>query len=405
MGLAETIREFNEAGGREARGQEAPALQVTPPEPATPPAAQTPPPTPAPASPSPETPKQATPPAPAQAQTLPKDPSFVKAGAPAATPPGGAAAAPATPPPASVPEDVLHSRLSELTNGSVKTTKDLLAVLDQYKQLEEQAKKGFEPKFKDERAKLVHKLLSDNAGREPEVAMRTLRALNFKPEGKTEKDLLFEAYLLDPKNSDLSELQAQRFFEAEYEQKYADITENPLRQREQQLAVKDARAMIEKIQSDFKQVEEQPLRISKEVEDAVTAAVQNFGGVKLSFSDNPQENEMLTVTLGNPQELRAIQEAILKPDEAYNNFLSKFDFRTPQGYAHLAQELWERENHAMLRQQAFDHGRKLGRLDEVNKLRNATTPKDISQTGTPAATAKQSFHGAWLDAVKAKENR
>lgn len=398
MALADVIREMNEEGGRSAReGSPLVVSQGTPP---TPPATPSPEPPPTTQTAPPAVIPPATPPATPQAKTIPKDPPFVKPTAAQATPPGGAE--PAVVPPVTVPEDVLHSRLSELTGGSVKTTKDLLAVLEQRKQLEEQAKKGFEPKFKDERAKLVHQLLVDNAGREPEAAMRTLRALNFSPEGKTEKDFLFEAYLLDPKNSDLTPLSAQRFFEAEYEQKYSDLTDNPLRQREQQLAVKDAKAMIEKIQSDFKLAEEQPLKVSKEVEGAIAAAVQNFGGVKLSFSDNPQESEMLTVTLDNPQELQTIQSAILNPDDAYNKFLSNFDFRTPQGYADLAREIWERNNHAMLRQQAFDHGRKLGKLDKVNEIRNASNPKDISNVGLPGAAPKETFFGNW---EKAQQGR
>lgn len=393
MALADDIKEMNEIGGA------APAAATPPVQtPATP--------TPAPAAVEPKvTPPPANPPAP-QAQEPIKNPPFVKeppkeASKPVQTPAAAQPAAAATEP-AKTPDDLFQSRLSELTGGTVKDQKELGRILGEHKQLAEQAQKGFEPKFKSERAKWVHNLISQNEGAEAGALMRVLRAAEFKPEGKTEKEVLYEAYLLDPNNSDLSPLKAQEYFEAEYEDKYKDVANNLVAQRKLAIDVKSAKEAIQKLQSGFKATEQQPYQISKDMENHVAGVVGNFGGVKLSFSDNPQENEYLNVEVSDPQVLQAIQQEILDPTQAHANYLSQFDFNTPKGWEDYTRDVYERNNHRELRQKAFEHGGALERIKMANELRNASQPKTIDQQAAPAAAAAPSFLGSWADAAQKK---
>lgn len=403
MALQDLITEMNEAKG-EARA-DAPPQTPPPTVPQTPPAAKddTPPAPPK----APETKAPETPPAQPKAQpaqTIPKDPPFVKQ--PKETPPTQEGTPPATlgAPVLEPGPDVFSTRLSELTAGKVKNDKDLTRFLERQAQLEVEAEKGFQPKFKDERAKLVHQLITENPGKEPEALMRTLRAISFNQEGKTAKDVLFEGYLLDPKNSDLTPLRAQELFEIEYAEKYDDIENNPLKKRELELAVRASNEAINKIQSDFKAPEAKAEEINKEVVSAVSAAVQNFGGVRLSFTDNPQETDYLNVAIENPQELQAIQNEILNPAQAYNEFLAEFgDFKTKEDYDKLTREVYERRNHRQLRMEAFKHGAKLERIKVINEMRNASNPRDVSHAGTPAPAGKTSFLQAWENAENAKK--
>lgn len=295
-----------------------------------------------------------------------------------------------TPTPDPVP-DVFTSRLSELTGGKVKSAEDFSRVMGHYSQLVEQAEKGFEPKFKDERAKLVYQLLEQNAGKEPEAAMRTLRALNFTREGKSEKDVLFEAYLLDPKNSDLTPIKAQEYFEYEYTQKYQDLEENPLRRRQLELEVRDALGTIEKVKSDFQGPE--PVNTEK-VEKALMGAIGSFGGVQLQFAENAKEGEMLNLVVDDPVELQAIQREILNPQDAYNEFLSQFDFNSPQGWEDFVRETYERRNHKEIRQKAYDQGIKQGQLMKINEIRNQSAPGDVSRS-QPGQQKEKTLFEAW----------
>lgn len=325
-------------------------------------------------------------------------------------PPAGAA--PATTPPVDTnPDSVFSERLSSLTDGHLKSVDDFVGLINRLNDLEAQAEEGFKPKFKDERAALVHKILAENPGNETEAAMRTLRALSFKPEGKSPKDVLFQAYLLDPKNSDLSELQAKDFFEAEYSEKYSGLdpdntNENTKRtaQRTQDLAVKEALANITQIQGDFKTVEEKPAAIAQDVEVSIKKAVENFGGIRIAFTDNPQENDYLNVAISDPQELAAIQQMALDPIGEWNQFMEQFSL--PNGkfdYPNYVRAHYERTHAVELRQAAYDHGFTAGKLAKVNETRNASDPKQIHQQGAQGGAQRPvSFQDAWLGAANAK---
>lgn len=418
--LQETLRQLNDdvISARQNGGKTEDVInkpkpvqqQVQPGQPAAKPATQ------APAAP----PKPAEPFKPKAAETLNKDkntpqPAAVvpktdpaqPAGEPLETPPGQGAPASA-PPVEANPEVIFSERLSSLTDGHIKTTDDFVGLVQHYNELLAQAEEGFKPKFKDERAALVHKILAENAGREPEAAMRTLRAMSFKPEGKSSKDILFQAYLLDPKNSDLSELQAKDYFEAEYSEKYSGLdpdnsNENAkkIAQRNQDLEVKEALANITKIQSDFKAVDEKPAAIAQDVEVNIKKAVENFGGIRIAFTDNPQENDYLNVAINDPKELAAIQEMALNPVGEWNQFMDQFQTEKGFDYPNYVRAYYERTHAVELRQKAYDHGFTAGKLAQINTARNASDPKQIHQAGGPAAGAKpKSFNEAWLDAAK-----
>lgn len=382
MALQDLIQEMN---------QGAPAVEPTPATPAQttvvdPPVAQKAPETPA--TPTPE--PQKTEPKPADIKSIINPEPQKSGGEPQATPT-----------PAPVPDEVFNNRLSELTDGSLKSLGDFERVIGHYNELLEQAEKGFEPKFKDERAKLVYQLLDQSAGNEPEAAMRVLRALNFKPEGKSPKEILFERYQLDPKNSDLTPFKAQEYFDIEYDQKYGDLESNPLRQRQLDLEVRASLEEIQKVQNDFKTADQEPAQRNEKVERSLKTAVESFGGIKLAFSENPTENDFLNIAVDDPMELQAINAEILNPNQAYNDFIAQFDFNTPQGYEDLVRETYERRNHKEIRQRAYDQGIKLGRLQAIQEARNASTPRDVSNVGTPPAAGQKSFLDTWAEAKKA----
>lgn len=314
-----------------------------------------------------------------------------------------------------IPQEKLYAHLSKMTNGTIKDEKAWVGFINSYNELVEEAQKGWQPKYASEQAKRVHQLLSQSVGSEPATAIRILRALQFNPEGKSSKDVLFQAYLHDPRNADLTELTAKDFFEAEYETKYEllnkpdeELTPEQKRakiamQREQQLAVRDAQASIKKIQDEFATADEGPKKVDKQVTDAISKAVGGFQGLKLGFTDNPQETEFLNVPFTDPQAKQELLEEILNPDEAYNSMVEQF--RKEDGnmdWDALARESYERKNHKEIAKQSFEHGLKLGQLTQINKIKNASSPKDISKSAAPAAGPKKSFMDTWVEASQGR---
>lgn len=306
-------------------------------------------------------------------------------------------------------DDVFYSRLSELTGGNVKAEKDLVGWVNHYNELLDKEQKGFEPKFPDERAKWAYQLLQANPGKELETAQRTIRALSLtdRIDKLSPKEQLFQAYLLRPENSDMTELQAGPLFEAMYLKKYPDLETDLLQQREHAVEARQAKELISKIISERAAVEAPAQKISKDVEDSIVSTVGKFAGIRLAFTDNPSEADYMNVPLAD-SEAQALQESALRPDVWMSEFIDQFKGpNNTYDYDAYVREGWEMRNHKPIRQMAYDHGFKMGELSQINKARNASTPAEINKLGggPPPPAAKETFFGNWEQAEKERAAR
>lgn len=334
----------------------------------------------------------------------PADPPFVKKSEGQQQP---ATKAPANEP---VSDDLVYNRLSDWTGGSITSKEAFVNLINDYNSLVEQAEKGFEPKFKDERAKWAYQVLAKAEGAELESAMKTLRTLRFNVEGKSERELLFEKYLLDPQNSDLTEANAMQYFEADYEERFSligkdesDLSPDQIRQKrlqERTLAnsVREAKEYFNKFHTDFQAMQNEPQKISEDVVRSIGDAVNDFGGVRIAFSDNAAENELLNLAIDNPQELEDLQRDALAPNEWWNNFIGQFDLRSQEGYNAFVREFYMMKNHERVRKEAFEHGVKIGQLRLANEGRNNKDQKDVSNYRQNDAGNGGTFIDAWSNA-------
>jgi len=395
---AEIISEMNRNAGQEPAPVPAP-VQRTPDTPATPPTPATTPPEPK----APEPKKEEE-----EEYRIP-DPAFVRKDEPAepATPAGEKPTKPAKAPdaPEGGNDEVVFKRLSEMTGDTIKSEEDFVGLINHYNELLDQAEKGFEPKFSDERAKWAYQLLTNNPGAELETAERTIRALRLDVGKLDPKEALFNAYLLDPKNSDLSPAQAAEYFEAEYAEKYPDIDNNPLLKRKHEVEAREAKQAIEKLQKEFQAAETaKPQEVAPEVIEAIGQTVENFGGIKMAFTDNPQEDDYLTIPVKDEKELHQLQQQAAHPNEWLNEHMNQFvDKNGKFDYQAYIQDFYEMVNHKAIRQEAFNHGMKRGVMQKINQDRNQQTPQEIARLGTRAPTPVEkpkSFQDAWLGASR-----
>lgn len=405
--IAQMNREFTET--KEDPTNKPPPAAATPPPttpPATPPAASTPPATP------PSTTPPGTPPASKTDDYIPPDPSFVRKPTEPASPPvegqppvEGTQPPPLATPPPPVPDALFYSRLSELTDGHLKEEKDFVQFVTQYNELVDQQQKGFQPQFPSARAKMAYELLQKNPGQELETTQRTLRALSVDVEKKDPKELLFEAFLLDPLNIKAvkSEGEARKFFEADYGQRFNDLENNLHQQLVLQRETEQAKETIAKIQTEWTAANAPAEQQSKDVERYVAQAADNFGGVRLFFTEKPGETDFLNIPVSDPTELERLKFNALNPDKWHAEFANQFQTQTGYDWAGYLQARYEMENHVEIRQKAYDHGFKLGQAAKVQEHRNSTPPADIGkQAQTPPApkpAAKSMLH-AWEEAIK-----
>jgi hypothetical protein len=102
----------------------------------------------------------------------------------------------------------------------------------------------------------------------------------------------------------------------------------------------------------------------------------------------------------DPQELQALKQDALNPQEWWQNFLTGFETDKGFDYKNFIREFHEMRNHQKKAQLAYDHGFKLGQLAHINEARNASNPKDISRAGSPGVgnAGPKSVLDAWAQA-------
>lgn len=338
----------------------------------------------------------------------PKDPAFVRGNAdqtqPASTEAGKAPENGASP----AEDHVVFNRLSEMTSGAIKSEKDFRAMVDRYNELVEEAEKGFQPKFRNERHKLAYDLLANvPEGREIEEARRTLHTLSLDVDKLSPKEKLFEAYLLDPDNADLTRERAWEYFELDYDRRFADAETDKLVERALEKEVRKATETIAKVQKDFlaaRESAEVPEGPSDEVVSAVQRAVKGFGGLEMAFSDDASDEDVLRIPEDDPAELQRLQEYAMDPGKWWNHIIEQFQTDKGFDYEGFTRELYELANHRKIKALIYNHGFERGKALQIAKDRNSSSlNKDaaLNHGRVPAAPSKEasSFQEAFAKAL------
>lgn len=272
------------------------------------------------------------------------------------------------------------TRLSELTEGAVKSEKDFVDLVNHYNELVTAAQEGFKPKFRNDAHKHAFELLASAAeGKELETGRRTLHTLSLDTSTLKGKDLLFQGFLLDPDNADLSgDPNAREIFEKWYEKSFSD-PEDVLIKRNIQKAERQAKELIEKTQKDFKDkaviATEEP-KVDPKVMQSVKNAVDGFGGFKLAFSENAPEDELLNIPVDDPKEFETLERYVTNPQNFWSDLMQQFTGPTGFDYPGFVGRMYEFMNLEKTRTRIFEHGKKMGQRAQVNRDRNSSTRED-----------------------------
>lgn len=306
-----------------------------------------------------------------------------------------------------------YDRLSELTGGTIKSENDFTAFVEKYNELAAQAAEGFKPQFKSDKHKLAYEMLAKAGdGQELDVARRTLHTLALDTDKLAGKSLLFEDFLLDPDNSDLSREDAWDLFEKHFEKVYGEADQDPLVKRELTKAERKAKENIGKLQAEFKSSVEQGEKEHEpdpKVVANVKKAVDSFGGMRIAFSEDAADADMLNVTVDGPEEIAQLNRYVHDPKEfwkdvvgACKNTDGEFD------YGSFVRTIYEFTNREKIKRLAFEHGQEIGKRSVLNKDRNSTTPQEkvLQNARVPQGNKKEagSFHEAFGNAMAAQEN-
>lgn len=312
------------------------------------------------------------------------------------------------------PEVTAYKRLSELTGGTIQDETSFVELVESYNELLAEKERGFEPQFKDDKTKKAHQLLTKlEGGQALDEVARLVSALRLQPDKMEPKSLLFEQYMLDPDNADLSREQGWSLFEEWFQETYSQ--DNQLTKRKLEVEAKKAKEKILTMQSEWltKSSEEpdeqkQP-EVNPDLIKSVTKAVNEFGGLEMGFDDNAADNELLRIAMDittpeGQQELRDLQKYSQNPGEWWKDFVGQFkDQKTGNfDYQSFISEMYQVVNHKKIVREAFKHGQSVARVTKLNKARNSSDADKRKVDGgrIPAGSAgEKSFLETWGEAM------
>lgn len=327
----------------------------------------------------------------------PQDPAFVRnADDTSQTPPTEGDPAPPTTD-ADPAEDVkVFTRLSDLTGGAIKSEQDFRETIEHYNQLLTEAEEGYQPKFKSEAHRLAFDLLANvPEGQEMETARRTLHTLSLDVSKLSDKDKLFEAYLLDPNNQDLTREQAWEYFDLDFEKRFANASDDKLVERELRIQARKAEETIAKTQKDFmaaRESAETPEGPNEEVASAVSKAVKGFGGLELAFAENASGDDLLRIPVDDPAEVQRLQDFASDPSKWWKELVNEFSTKDGFDYEGFTREIYELSNHRKIKTMIYNHGFDRGKATQLAKDRNSSSMnKDsaLNRGRVPSAPTKE----------------
>jgi hypothetical protein len=183
--------------------------------------------------------------------------------------------------------------LSEATNGLVRSSEELEAIVKENQNFKAQVQPELEGG-----AKQLYDFAQKFQGNEIGGARKMLHALSLDVDKMSPKDTLFESFMLDERNADLTRERAHEIFEEHYTNKYSDVADNILSARDLELATRDATSSIQSLQEKYAQAEsETPVaQASADQEAAIQEIGQNVDNVMSQFdgiefpTDESEEN-------------------------------------------------------------------------------------------------------------------
>jgi hypothetical protein len=295
-----------------------------------------------------------------------------------------------------------------MTGGAIKSEQDFRETIEHYNELLTESEEGYKPKFINEAHRLAFDLLANvPEGQEMETARKTMHTLSLDLSKLSGKELLFEAYFMDPDNSDLTREQAWKYFDPDYEKRFANADDDPLVERELQKAQRKAKETIDKAQKDFaaaRQSADVPEGPSDEVVSAVDKAVKGFGGLEMAFSEDASEDDLLRIPVEDPEELQRLQEYASDPRKWWGDLLKDFSTKDGFDYNGFTREIYELANHRKIKTMIYNHGLERGKAIHLAKDRNSSSlNKDsaLNRGRVPSAPAKEpaSFEAAFEQAL------
>ncbi|HDZ27734.1 MAG TPA: hypothetical protein ENH65_14640 [Candidatus Aminicenantes bacterium] len=319
---------------------------------------------------------------------------------------------------------ILWDRLSELTEGSIKTEADFVSFAKNYNRLVEDSDKESKPKFETERSQWAYELLANSPGQEFETAQSTMRVLGLPLDKMSAKELQFEAFKLEPKHRHLNGDELDTLFDSGYEQ-FEGMEGDAVLSAKHKVATSEARDLLQKTQSEFQEriktdlskqsAKSEPVEIDPAIVSGIDGAIKEFGKEGLTFSfkglnDNideaikPLADDYTNMNLKMDEKtISELKNSALDPKAFWESIVNKHVDGEKFDFNGLITELYQMKNMDQVRTEAMKAGFELG---QISIIKNRQNPKQMVTGGSSKkgeAQEPKSLGEAWVKAKKAEQ--
>lgn len=293
--------------------------------------------------------------------------------------------------------------VQKISGGALNKLDDINSLIHENNKLRAELEKPREPKFVNEKAKLIFEYANKAAGFELQSARQLLHVVSLGEIDKlSDKDAQFEAFMLT--RPDLTREKGRQLFEADYEERFSDIENNLLQADKHSLATRDAKNKLKDLQDQFSKASEAQAKNDNGVDPKVTESIHNsineslpeFGGLSIPLGDG--DSEVLNIPL-NAEEESEFKVFLIEPikfiDQVIQSSMDENDNFNPKAWITEMFMLYKAFK-GDLAKEVYDLGITNGQLKIVSERKNLSTGKDKA---TEPRTKKKTFEETMLEAV------
>ena len=293
--------------------------------------------------------------------------------------------------------------LSEATNGLVRTNEELETIIR-----ENQAFKSQQPKELEGGAKQLFDFAQKFQGNEIGGARKMLHALSLDVDKMSPKDTLFEAFMLDERNADLTRERAHEIFEEHYVNKYSDVADNILSARDLELATRDATTSIQSLQDKYAEAQSETPDAQananqeaamEEIGRNVDQAMSKYDGI--DFPIDSSEENFVSFSVDTDEMKEELSFAQKNAGDWLQSKINGFtDDNGTFNYDNFQSYMTGMVFHEQIAQTMYQQGLVAGKEGVLNDLKNpANKPAPGDTDGQNQQSAQDKVDDAWAQAM------
>lgn len=320
-------------------------------------------------------------------------------------------------------EDVIFDRLREMTGGAITSKDALTEKLNQLSEAQERLSKPAELKFPNERAREIYELAvnQDNLEGAKSNFYRELGIMAIDTDKISDKEALYQAFLLDPSSDAIPEDKKKSYFDLQFKRKYSGLDDEDSESHQDdklmyEIEAAKAKRTLKEAQDGYLQkrqiIQEADPEMeekSRRINDGISGYWNSSEGIDFDFNsddaETPDANKIFKESF-TPEQKEMYEKMTKSPSLLIQNKIKEYTDENGnldvQGYANWT---YLAANVIPMLQKMQNFGYGLGKAAEVITRGNAQVVTKTVQPNVAAPEGPRSLAEAWGKAKSQTQNK